>query len=480
MQISNLQQPIITIDYRVFFAVLLGLIIFSNTLNAQNSTQTIKKEIYSDKQIKVEVEFKLYNTICKDLNKSNKYTFIVTGQLYSYAKEANWNFKYIDCNGNQQNEKNSISIGGKDAVIGRIESVDYIFVGKLVDSTIIVTPPSPPPTTNSNLFSLSKTDISFKSSGGNEYITVNSNSNPYSIELLPSWCTVQKNSTSFSLNCINNYSSSSRTDYFNVKFGNQTIKVNVKQEGFSSVIEDKLEASKTDLFFSYDSGNIETINISTNAIDFYTTYVPGWCNVTKYKSYIKVECKKNDTGQKRSDWFKVYIDKKEVKINVTQYSNPKSSTKPPRFNLLGPFSSIGFQSGEIAKYGFIYERYNNRKLGFHISVRSSNTSSSQVLNPDGTVLPNKAEIDLGPNFNIYDHRIYLNLGIGYGTYNSYERNDFAGTFEAVNVSYFESSIGGMYRLNKLIGINMGASFMNIHEDLYKPEIIFGFSFNLKK
>ncbi len=466
MQISNLQQPIITIDYRVFFAVLLGINIFSYTLNAQNSTQTIKKEIYSDNQIKVEVEFKLYNSICKDLNKSNKYTYIVTGQMYSYAKEAYWNLKYTDCNGNQQNEKKNIPIGGKEAVIGRIESLDYIFIGKL-DSNL-------PPPISSNLLSLSKTDISYKSLGGNENITVNSNSNPYTVEKLPSWCTVQKYSTYFTLNCINNYSSSSRTDYFNVKSGNQTIKVNVKQEGFSSVSENKLEVSKSDLFFSYDSGNIETINISTNAIDFYTTYVPNWCYVTKYKGYITVKCQKNDTGQLRSDWFKITVGNKEVIVYVNQEASVTNTGAES--DKLGAFSSLGIQSGGIAKYGFIYEHGGSKTLGFRFSARTSLTTEQEIIN--GSATKNKTEFEIGTNYNIYK-AFYLNFGIGFGYYKRLLNNDFSGSIFTEFKSYFVTTTGIMYRLNNQFNVNCGLAFMDIHEELYKPELTLGVTYNLK-
>ena len=365
-------------------------------------------------------------------------------------------------------------------VKGRLESIN-VFLTKNVNTPSNPKPSNPksqnPAYSNSNLFSLSKTEISYRSSGGNEYITVNSISNPYTVELLPSWCTVQKSSTYFSVNCANNYSTSSRSDYFNVKSGNQTIRVNVKQEGSSSAPEVKLEASKTDLFFSYDSGNIETISISTNAIDFNTTYVPNWCYVTKYKSYITVKCQKNDTGQLRSDWFKVYNDKKEIKISVTQSANPKSSTKPPRYNLLGPFSSIGFQSGEIAKYGFIYERGGRKTVGFRISARTSLTSEQDILN--GTVTKNKTEIELGPNFRI-QNRLYFNIGFGYGYYERLLNNDFAGNVYLEKTGYSVATTGLMYRISKSININAGAAFMDIDKDLYKPEYTFGVTYNLKK
>ncbi|GGG10139.1 hypothetical protein GCM10011344_08520 [Dokdonia pacifica] len=79
----------------------------------------------------MEVEFKLYYTICTDPIKSNKYTYIISGQLYNYNKSINWPLEYIDCNGNKQIENKNIFIGGKNASLGRNENLDQRFAGFL-------------------------------------------------------------------------------------------------------------------------------------------------------------------------------------------------------------------------------------------------------------------------------------------------------------------------------------------------------------
>lgn len=131
MPIYNLRQSIKAIKcYYKHVAILMCLGVIPSFSNAK-SYEFFKTEIYADNQIRVEVEFKLYNTICSDLKKSNKYTYIVTGQLYNYTKSVNWKLKYIDCNGNLQIEDLKVFIGGNDAVLGRIESLDQRFVGYL-------------------------------------------------------------------------------------------------------------------------------------------------------------------------------------------------------------------------------------------------------------------------------------------------------------------------------------------------------------
>ena len=143
---------------------------------------------------------------------------------------------------------------------------------------------------------------------------------------------------------------------------------------------------------------------------------------------------------------------------------------------LKSFSSIGIQSGEIAKYGLLYERGGKKFIGFHISARTSLTSEEDILN--GKVIENKTELELGPNFKIFK-RLYFNIGIGYGYYDRIINNDYAGEVNLEKTGYSVATTGLMFRISRTININGGASFMDIDKDLYKPEITFGISFNLK-
>jgi hypothetical protein len=149
---------------------------------------------------------------------------------------------------------------------------------------------------------------------------------------------------------------------------------------------------------------------------------------------------------------------------------------PKPISQLNSFSSIGLQSGEIAKYGFIYERGGRKRVGFRFSARTSLTSEQDILN--GTATKNKTEIELGPNFRILN-RLYFNIGIGYGYYDRLLNNDFAGEVYVEKTGYSVATTGLMFRISRVININGGVSFMDIDKEIYKPEITFGISFNLR-
>lgn len=178
----------------------------------------------------------------------------------------------------------------------------------------------------------------------------------------------------------------------------------------------------------------------------------------------------------------MYFINNEIKESTanqtTPYSpEPTSSRKGKDRQKLYSFSSLGIQSGEIAKYGLIYERGGKRTVGFHISARTSNTSEEEILNGSG--IENKTEIDLGPNFKLFN-RFYLNIGVGYGYYDKILRNDYAGTLSLEKTGYLLATSGVMIRISRVININGGVSFMDVDKAFYKPEITFGISFNLKK
>jgi hypothetical protein len=249
-----------------------------------------------------------------------------------------------------------------------------------------------------------------------------------------------------------------------------------------------LQLSKTDLFFLASVGT-ESITINVNS--YTIEWVPSWCTVQKYDSYFIVNCDANYNSTTRTDFFNVITRNKTIRINVKQQGSTQGnentnqtlspSPKPvsPRKNKqkLRPFSSLGFQSGEIAKYGFIYERGGKRAFGFHLSARTSLTPEEDILN--GTAIENKTEIDLGPNLKIFN-RLYLNIGVGYGYYNRVIRNDYANTVDLEETGYLLATSGLMMRISKVVNINAGVSFIDIDKAFYKPEITFGLSFNLKK
>ena len=489
MPIFNLQQSIIkTLHNYLFYFVLLGLSFFSITLNAQNSSKITMLEIYSDKQIKVEVEFKLYNSICKDLNKSNKYTYIVTGQLYSFNKEVKWNLKYIDCNGNPQDEKKNISIGGNEAEIGRIESIDQTFQGNLFSnnkSYIKEIIEKIEDLVRNNKFIEAKSELENNKSLINDaalinkkYLLIYDKAEKYYIKSLNTISALDK----YGLKLANNLTKEAEELFPNLPniiylkkkeleiINLEQNRIEIQNE-INQLIEQKniLEALiKYNVNNQlYNSQEIEKILIKDG--ETFGKYTKNFVNAKElYNQLFKLTGDKNYLDE---------INKCENKIKKQEAIKAKTIKKEEReLFLKKDFSSIGITSGEIAKFGIIYEHGGVKKFGYRLAFRTSLTSELEIIN--GSATKNKTEFEIGTNYNIYK-AFYLNFGVGYGYYKRLLNNDFSGSIFTENKGYFVTTTGIMYRLNNQFNVNCGLAFMDINEELYKPELTLGVTYNLK-
>ena len=116
-------------NIKIFLAIVFIFLQFSVFAQKKNSW-TDWEELYSDTNIKVEIRFKIRENSCQSGGKNSKYKYKLTGTLYTEEKFVYWKMKYKACNNQDVEVQNSIAIGGKDATIGIVESLDYIFLTK--------------------------------------------------------------------------------------------------------------------------------------------------------------------------------------------------------------------------------------------------------------------------------------------------------------------------------------------------------------
>lgn len=386
-------------------------------------------------------------------------------------------------------------------------------------------------------FSLSKTELSFDASGGSIYVDVALNLGSYTIDLLPSWCSIQKYDKFFIVYCNENITTSQRSVSLNATAGNKIIKINIVQKGIYQTAAQKREeelqkvqlakrrliAERRKIIEPYvkqlkiSDDELAKLNefefnnkliIAKNAqqiedlqIDRYNKLAPYIGEVSSevilklgtytdrdfdviYNKAVENTLKIKEFEKQRRERLKQYI------LFVTEYDLSKlgryseqefesiynQARKTYRNSKSRSFSSIGFQSGELAKYGILYESGGKKTIGFRFSARTSLIPADDILT--GRTLENKTELELGPNIKLFKG-FYWNIGGGYGYYDKLIRNDYAGTLTIKKTGYSVATSGFMIRLNNVININGGAAFMDIDKDIYKPEITFGISFNLK-
>jgi len=165
---------------------------------------------------------------------------------------------------------------------------------------------------------VSKDNLSFPSPGGNDSITVTTNAESYSINVLPYWCSIQKYPDYFVFNCVENSFTSPRTEYFTVSAGNKAIRVNINQLGAAKPPIGSLRVTKENLIFSKSGGRSEAITVYSNTGSYSITRVPRWCTVEQNTDNFYVSCKVNKRKKIRSCSFKLSDGYNELRIFISQ------------------------------------------------------------------------------------------------------------------------------------------------------------------
>ena len=170
---------------------------------------------------------------------------------------------------------------------------------------------------HSSALSVSKTELSFSSYGGTESLTVTSGAS-WSISVNPaSWGHLTRSGNTLTLKVYANSSTTSRTDYFKLKSGNQEVKVNIKQAASQYNSSPYLNVSKAALFFASDGGQ-ESITISSNNTWQISTNTNSWGHLKQEGNTLTLSVDANYTGNQRTDYFVLSAGGIEKRINITQ------------------------------------------------------------------------------------------------------------------------------------------------------------------
>lgn len=180
--------------------------------------------------------------------------------------------------------------------------------------------------------------------------------------------------------------------------------------------------------------------------------------------------------QKKSDEFLTKYNPQNKHYNPDAYAKVsniyKSVTPVPKKQ---PYISLGLESGTIAHYGLRFEYGSKKGLGFFANIRTSLAKNQDILNEK--VVKNKNEVIIGPSLRLLPW-LYMNIGVGVGYYCSIYRNDYKNLSEIKRTNYLATYGGATLKFGK-IGINGGASLMDVGEAFYKPEPTIGLTYQLK-
>ena len=159
---------------------------------------------------------------------------------------------------------------------------------------------------------VSTSDVEFSADGGSRIIEIYTDGE-CSISTQPeSWAHATINGNSISLRVDEN-PGTKRTDYFVIKSGSYTVRINISQAGKSAT---RLSVSTDNVSFS-SSGGSRTITVSTDGEWRISTETNSWGHTSINGNTVTLRVDANN-GDSRTDYFVIKSGNIEKRINISQ------------------------------------------------------------------------------------------------------------------------------------------------------------------
>ena len=182
--------------------------------------------------------------------------------------------------------------------------------------------------------------LSFSDDGGVETITVTDEWSWDIVTNNTSWNHITKNGNQITVRVDKNTNTSSRSDWFTIKLGDEEKRVNIFQEGGPitlSVSSEKLEYRS--------SGGTQIITITTNGDWEIATSPASWGHLTKNGDQLTVRVDQNTSTISRNSHFTIRSGDKVKQINITQDAasalyltvDGSSENRPKHFSYSGGY-----------------------------------------------------------------------------------------------------------------------------------------------
>ena len=218
---------------------------------------------------------------------------------------------------------------------------------------------------------VSKSSLSFSSSGGTQTITVNCSMDWTLVDQTSSICSVSRSGNVITVTCTSNSTTSARNTSFLVKTvnGAKEQRISISQTGRVSTSSttsstsssrsstaSRLEVKPTSISLSSGSGTA-LVDVTTDANDYNVSLLPSWAKLkSKYGTFFSLSYTENTSTTPRSDWFNVTAGGKTVKVTITQsgrgssrsttYSSSTSSSSSSASRLTVKPTSLLLEGGE--------------------------------------------------------------------------------------------------------------------------------------
>ena len=166
-------------------------------------------------------------------------------------------------------------------------------------------------------FSITPTVVKFSSYRDAETFTVNS-SKPWQIETQPaSWGRLSRNGNMLTLTVDANTKTTPRGDYFSIRSGNKTIRVDISQSGRLSKFAISSE------FANFEAkGGSKTFTVTSTESWQIETQPASWGRLSRNGNMLTLTVDANTKTTPRGDYFSIRSGNKTIRVDISQSERP--------------------------------------------------------------------------------------------------------------------------------------------------------------
>ena len=265
---------------------------------------------------------------------------------------------------------------------------------------------------------VSTSDVEFSANGGSRTIEIYTDGECQISTQPESWAHATINGNSISLSVDEN-PGTKRTDYFVIKSGSYTERINISQAGKHASF---LNPSQTNISVSH-SGGTRTITVTTDGTWEFGTDTESWIDLSRSGNTITLDISSYSGSSDRSDYFTIKSGNLEKRINITQTADNTPRAEVNRVWVEHNIQRTGYNSVYNAYWGWQQVPYNYYVMRIHVDFDVDNmkgktirvcaffydedgdemtTSNNQYRAPDGQVTVQKTATPGYKNTNYSD------------------------------------------------------------------------------
>jgi hypothetical protein len=232
-------------------------------------------------------------------------------------------------------QKLTLKVGANTSSEQRKTSFVITSIGKTIKVTVSQSAAS--------LFEISAKNATFGSSGGSKSFKVSCNSS-WGVDVsTASWGHIEKNGNTLTLRVDPNQSNSKRTDYFILKSGSKSLRVDISQAGKTLMSgssrqeqarqeqarqeqarqeqarqeQARFEISSTSALFN-SSGGTQTFTVTSSGTWQILTNTAIWGHLTRSGNTLTLKVDQNMRATDRTDFFVITSGEKTIRVNISQ------------------------------------------------------------------------------------------------------------------------------------------------------------------